>query len=77
MSNPERDRTRITVGRGPYILEGPVAICDSDDAPIATPADGPVALCRCGASGNKPFCDGSHVAVGFDGTVNPTNRAPS
>jgi len=28
-----------------------------------------VALCRCGASKNKPFCDGMHVAICFDGTL--------
>jgi CDGSH-type Zn-finger protein len=27
----------------------------------------PVALCRCGASSTKPFCDGTHKTLGFDG----------
>ncbi|MFA5844375.1 MAG: CDGSH iron-sulfur domain-containing protein [Coriobacteriia bacterium] len=34
----------------------------------ALPAEDCYALCRCGRSGSKPFCDGGHATVGFDGT---------
>jgi len=37
----------------------------SDDA---EPQDPVYALCRCGGSANKPFCDGTHARSGFDGT---------
>lgn len=48
---------------GPFIVSGPVSLLDSDSNPIRT--EEKVALCRCGASGNKPFCDGAHKKIGF------------
>jgi CDGSH-type Zn-finger protein len=35
-----------------------------------------IALCRCGQSKNKPFCDGAHKACGFIGTSSIVNPAP-
>jgi CDGSH-type Zn-finger protein len=49
---------------GPYKVTGPVTITDADGT-IFHVEDGPVALCRCGRSATKPFCDGSHKAAGF------------
>ncbi len=44
---------------GPYVVEGEVEIVDWNGT-VCTTTRRPVALCRCGASRTKPFCDGSH-----------------
>jgi CDGSH-type Zn-finger protein len=54
---------------GPYSITGPITIHDHDGRAVELPDGDSVAICRCGASGNKPFCDGSHVAIDFDGTL--------
>ncbi len=53
---------RLTAN-GPLILHGRIRHVPREGAPAAEYTQ--VALCRCGASGNKPFCDGSHAKVGF------------
>ena len=50
---------------GPYKVTGPVTIVDADGNRFDVP-EGPIALCRCGQSQTKPFCDASHRASGFD-----------
>jgi len=53
---------------GPYVVEGDnVRIVDWDGSAY-TVARRPVALCRCGASASKPFCDGAHKKKGFQAT---------
>lgn len=59
---------------GPYIVEGAVDLFDVEGNKINV--DKPrLALCRCGASSNKPFCDGTHSAIGFQAaeTINPAS----
>jgi CDGSH-type Zn-finger protein/uncharacterized Fe-S cluster protein YjdI len=48
---------------GPLLVEGNLSIL-AGSARVAWQGT-KAALCRCGASGNKPFCDGSHAKVGF------------
>lgn len=48
---------------GPLLLSGNITIKSGSGRVAWQGAE--VALCRCGASENKPFCDGSHVAAGF------------
>jgi CDGSH-type Zn-finger protein len=52
---------------GPYLVSGPVNLTDVDGREI--PHADQMALCRCGGSGNKPFCDGTHLTNDFDGTL--------
>ncbi len=55
--------TATLTARGPTYLRGDLALVAGDDS-IAL-RDTRMALCRCGGSQNKPFCDGSHVQLGF------------
>lgn len=58
-------RVTITVrDNGPYKLDGEFILVDA--AGNEVPFQEPLALCRCGQSGNKPFCDASHKRVGFE-----------
>lgn len=51
---------------GPYKITGPVTVIDAEGNEYELPDDGrPVALCRCGNSSTKPFCDGTHRKVDF------------
>ena len=54
-------------GFGPYLVSGPVKLTDVDGREIPHPDQ--MALCRCGGSNNKPFCDGTHLTNDFDGTL--------
>lgn len=49
---------------GPLLVRGEVALVSASGEPVPRRRR-TIALCRCGASAIKPFCDGSHKAIGF------------
>ncbi len=52
---------------GPLVIDGPFTLIDQEGNPFTLPTDKPlVALCRCGQSGRRPFCDGTHKTCGFE-----------
>jgi CDGSH-type Zn-finger protein len=58
-------RTQISVvDGGPLVVRGPVLVTDADGGEFRIRRKA-VLLCRCGASRNKPFCDGTHAKIGF------------
>ena len=74
---------------GPYIITGGIDLSqkiirpEEDDTKDAKyvwedggeiPHDETYSLCRCGASGNHPFCDGKHSQIGFDGTETASRK---
>lgn len=53
------------VENGPVLVEGSFEIKNSKGETVQT--ENQVALCRCGGSKNKPFCDGTHQKINFKG----------
>ena len=50
---------------GPYLVSGDDLVLEDWKGNRYAVETGPFALCRCGASANRPFCDGRHNAVDF------------
>jgi CDGSH-type Zn-finger protein len=61
---------------GPLIVRGDFRLVDQDGTEI-DPGRDTVALCRCGKSGLKPFCDGTHKKVGFRADSAPARERPA
>ena len=81
-----KDECKITISKdGPYIVTGNVPLSEKVITPLCDgtyeyregrelPQSETYALCRCGKSKTPPFCDGSHVECGFDGTETAANN---
>ena len=57
------DVTITPTDNGPYLIQGNVTLLDAEGNRFA--AGDTIALCRCGQSNTKPFCDGTHERVDF------------
>jgi CDGSH-type Zn-finger protein len=69
------EKVTITIRpNGPYLVKGPIRLVDADGNEFPVQGD-TVALCRCGGSTNKPFCDGTHSKIGFQGAERAVREA--
>jgi len=64
MTAPREEPLIVACADGPLLVRGHVALMTSGGEPVE-PRRRTVALCRCGVSAIKPFCDGSHKAIHF------------
>ena len=66
----------ITIrNNGPYSVSGPIKLVDADGNPVDTGGRERISLCRCGGSTKKPFCDGTHSKIGFQGAIEAVEKA--
>lgn len=56
---------------GPYIVEGEFTLTDANGQSVPVKK---AALCRCGGSTTKPFCDGTHSKIGFQGAMSAVQQ---
>ena len=60
---------------GPYTITGPATLVGADGEPWADIPEGTnLALCRCGKSQKKPFCDGTHNKTDFESAPDPESQ---
>jgi CDGSH-type Zn-finger protein len=72
----ESNEVVITVREnGGYLVRGPVRVVDVDGNEYDLSVKKNVVLCRCGGSVNKPFCDGTHSKIGFQGAERAVRQA--
>ncbi len=57
---------------GPYVVEGEFKLVDANGNDVAIKK---ASLCRCGGSMTKPFCDGTHSKIGFQGAIAAVQEA--
>ncbi|MBA2462425.1 MAG: CDGSH iron-sulfur domain-containing protein [Actinobacteria bacterium] len=60
---------------GPYLVMGPFTLTDADGTVYELPEGKAVALCRCGGSTTKPFCDSTHSKIGFEAAERAVSAA--
>ncbi|QGH33015.1 CDGSH iron-sulfur domain-containing protein [Gracilibacillus salitolerans] len=64
----EKDKVQLKVrDNGSILVTGDVELVDAEGNPFETKPK--FSLCRCGASKNKPFCDGSHKEIDFQDQI--------
>ena len=68
------DITVTVRDNGPYLVKGPIQILDVDGNEFRVDRE-TIALCRCGGSTNKPFCDGTHSRIGFEAASRAVQKA--
>jgi CDGSH-type Zn-finger protein len=59
---------------GPYLVKGPFRMVDVNGNEFDLGGRETVALCRCGGSTRKPFCDGTHSKIGFDAATEAVQK---
>jgi CDGSH-type Zn-finger protein len=55
----------VVKDHGPFLVTGPAVVTDAAGNTFDLKGKETFALCRCGASANRPFCDGAHKSCGF------------
>ena len=69
--------TKITIfSNGPIRIEGDFEIVDQEGRPFGLGGRSIITVCRCGHTGNSPFCDGSHKRQGFASVIEARELPP-